>query len=137
MAVVALTNMFTLFNAVDLSDHTVNSIVTANADELDSTAMSAGGWRSYTGGLKAGQWQFELLDDFALSSVDATIWAAFLAGTSVALEVRAVNSARSTTNPAYTGSVLPAKFSIGGQLGTMAKKSLTINITGALARQTS
>jgi len=137
VAVLALTNMMLLFNAVDLSDHITAATVTANADDLDATAMSSGGWKVHLGGLKAGQLQIEALDDFALSSVDATIWAAFLAGTAVAFEVRPVNSSRSTTNPAYTGNIVPIQFAVGGQIGTVAKKSLTFPITGALARQTS
>lgn len=137
MAVVALTNMYTLFNAVDISDHITNSIITANADELDSSAMNAAGWKSYTGALKAGQWQFETLDDFAVASIDSTIWSAFSTGTGiVALEARAVNTPRSTSNPGYTANILVSKFSFGGQLNTMAKKSLTYNLTGALSRQT-
>src|SRR5882672_5484526 len=98
MTVLALTNMMLLLNAVDLSDHTTNNVLTANADDLDATAMSAGGWKVHLGGLKAGQLQIELLDDFAVSSVDATIWSAFSTGTLIAFEVRAVNTARSTTN---------------------------------------
>lgn len=139
MAVLALTNMYLLFNSVDLSDHITQAVVTANADDLDATAMSSGGWKVHVGGLKAGELQIDALDDFALSSVDATIWAAFNANpiASVAFEVRPVNSARSTTNPAYTGSIVPLDFTVGGQVGQLAKKSLKFPITGALARQTS
>ena len=136
MAVLALTNMMLLFNAVDLSDHITQAVVTANAEDLDITAMSSGGWKAHLGGLKAGQLQIDALDDFALSSVDATIWAAFSTGTAIAFEVRPVNATRSTTNPAYTGSIIPLQFAVGGQIGNVAKKSLTLPITGALARQT-
>lgn len=137
MAVLALTNEYLLFNAVDLSDHVTQAIVTANAEDLDATAMSSGGWKTHLGGLKAGQLQIDFLDDFALSSVDATIWNAFITGTAIAFEVKAVNAARSTTNPSYTGNIIPLQFAVGGQVGTVAKKSLTLPITGALARQTS
>ncbi len=139
MSVLALTNEYLLFNAVDLSDHVTAATVTANADDLDASAMSSGGWKVHAGGLKAGQLQIELLDDFALASVDATIWAAFSANpiAPVAFEVRPVNVARSTTNPGYAGSIIPLQFSVGGQLNTMAKKSLTFPITGALTKQTS
>lgn len=136
MAVLALTNEYLLFNAVDLSDHVTSAIVTANAEDLDITAMSSGGWKAHLGGLKAGQLQIDFLDDFALSSVDATIWAAFIAGTSVAFDVKAVNAARSTTNPSYTGSIIPLQFAVGGQVGNVAKKSLTLPFTGALTRLT-
>lgn len=136
MATVALLNMMLLINAVDLSDHTRNCQLAMNASQLSSEAFGDA-WEETTGGLKAGTLNFECLDDFALSSVDATLWAAFLAGTNVAFEVRAVNAARSTTNPAYTGNVHPSEFQVGGQLNTMATKSLNWKISGAVARQTS
>jgi hypothetical protein len=42
-----------------------------------------------------------------------------------------------TTNPQYSGSVLPNQYALGGQLGQMASKSLTYPGSGALARATS
>ena len=71
MAVFALTNMYNIFNAIDLSDHATASTVVADADQLDSTAFGDS-WREYTGGLKKGTWSITLLDDFAAGSVDAT-----------------------------------------------------------------
>lgn len=137
MTTFALTNEMVVINSVDLSDHCNNGQATAEADQLDSTCFGPGGWRTYLGGLKAGTLSFDFLDDFASGSVDATLWAAFNAGVSVTFEVRPVNAARSTTNPAYTGSLLPTQWNVGGQLGTLAAKSVQYPITGALTRQTS
>lgn len=137
MATFALTNEMVVINSVDLSDHCTNGQCTAEADQLDASAFGPGGWRAYLGGLKAGTLSFDFLDDFASGSVDATLWAAFSAGVAVTFEVRPVNSSRSTTNPGYTGSLLPTQWNVGGSLGQMAGKSVQYPVTGAITRQTS
>lgn len=136
MAVVALLNQYFLLNAVDLSDHVRGATMAVNATQLNSEAMGDS-WEEITTGLKAGTVNFELLDDFALSSVDATAWAAFLAGTNVAFELRPTASARSTTNPGYTGLLHPSEYKLGGAINTMAMKSLTWKLSGAVTRNTS
>lgn len=136
MATLALLNQYFLLNAVDLSDHIRGATLAANATQLSSEAMGDA-WEEVTTGLKAGTINFELLDDFAVGSVDATIWAAFNAGTNVAWEMRPVNGARSTTNPGYTGSIHPSEFVLGGQINTMAMKTLNWKISGAITRNTS
>jgi len=133
MAVIALLSEYVIFNAVDLSDHCRQASVTAEADQLDSSAFGDT-WREYTGGLKGATVSLEFLDDLALGSVDATIWAAFNTGTPVAMAVRAVNAAISTTNPEYQFNVLPNSWNIGGALGEMATKTLTFPVTGAVTR---
>lgn len=133
MAVVPLLNEYVTFNAVDLADHCKGANFSAEAAALDSTAFGDS-WNESTGGLKSGTVSIELMDDFALSSVDATIWGAFNTGTAVAVAIRAVNGAISTTNPEYQFNVLPNAFNMGGSLGELAKKSLTFPITGAVTR---
>ncbi len=135
MSVLALTNEYITFNAVDLSDHTTAATITANADQLDSTAMGDS-WREYTGGLKQGTLAVTYLDDFAAGSVDATTWTAFSTGTAVAVAVRPVNGAIAATNPEYQFNVLPNQWSMGGSIGEMAGKTLTYPLTGAITRDT-
>lgn len=135
MAVLALLNAYVTFNAVDLSDHCRSVTISAEADQLDSTTFGDT-WREYTGGLKQGTVAMEFLDDFASGSVDATLFSAFNTGTAVAVAVKAVNGAISTTNPEYQFNVLPHQWGVGGSLGEMAPKSVTLNITGAITRDT-
>lgn len=135
MAVVALLNMHLTINSVDLSDHTRNVQLAMNATELSSEAMGDS-WEETTGGLKAGTINFELLDDFASGSVDATLWSAFNTGTNVAVAVRPVNTTIGTTNPEYQFNVHPGQYQMGGALNTMAMKQLTWKITGAVTRDT-
>lgn len=135
MSVLALLNMYCVFNAVNLSDHGTSFVITANADALDSTAMGDT-WRENTGGLKAGTFAQTLHDDFASGSVDATTWAAFDANVAVAVAVRPVNTTIATTNPEYQFSVLPNQWQMGGQVGTLGGKQLQYPITGAIVRDT-
>ncbi|HEY9414194.1 MAG TPA: hypothetical protein VIQ30_05505 [Pseudonocardia sp.] len=135
MATFALTNEYLTINAVNLSDHVRAATLSAEADQLDSTAMGDS-WREYTGGLKQGTLTVEFLDDFAASSVDETIWNAFNTGTAVATAVRPVNTTIATTNPEYQQNILPNQWSLGGSLGEMAGKSLTFPLTGAITRDT-
>lgn len=133
MAVLALTNMYLSFNSVDLSDHSTNITVTAEADQLDSTAMGDS-WREYLGGLKSGTLAVTFLDDFAASNVDATTWGAFNTGTAVACAVKPVNTTIAATNPEYQFNVLPNQWNMGGSVGELAGKTLTFQITGAITR---
>jgi len=133
VAVLALTNMYNIFNAVDLSDHATASTIVADADQLDSTAFGDA-WREFTGGLKKGTYNITLLDDFASGSVDATVWSAFNTGTAVAVATRPVNTTIATTNPEYQFNILPNQWNIGGTLGEMAGKTLSYPITGAITR---
>lgn len=136
MATLALLGMYFLYNSVDLSDHSTNVVLAANATQLSSEAFGDA-WEETTTGLKAGTLNVTLLDDFAVGSVDATFWAAFLAGTNVAAEIRPTTSARSTSNPGYTFNLHPSEFQMGGQLNTLAQKSLNLKISGAITRNTS
>lgn len=135
MTVLALLSLHLTFNSVDLTDHIKSATLTVEAAALDSTAMGDS-WVENTLGLKSGTLNIEVLDDFALSSIDSTLWSAFNTGTLVPFIIRPTTSAVSTTNPNYTGNVLPIRFQIGGTLGEMAMKSLEYPTTGAVSRAT-
>jgi len=133
MGVYAILTQTAILNAVDLSDHCRGCTVTADATQLPSSAMGDA-WEEYTGGQKSGTVAPTFLDDMALSSVDATVWAAFLAGTAVAFATKPTSAAISTTNPEYQFNILPTAWNMGGDLNTMAAKQLTYPITGAITR---
>jgi hypothetical protein len=135
MAVFALLNEFVEVNSVDLSDHVKSAVLALEADALDATTMGSDGWKEMVGGLKAGTLTIEFLDDYAASEVDATMWPLF--GTVTTFEVRPDAGAVGATNPKYTGSVLVVQHSLGGSVGELAAKSLTLPTSGAVARATS
>lgn len=135
MAVKALLSMYLSVNSSDISDHVRACTLAADAAQLSSEAMGDS-WEEVTGGLKAGTLTFEVLDDFAVSSIDSILWSAFSTGTNVAFEVRADSAAVSTSNPKYTGSVHPSNWQLGGKLNEMAGKQLTWKVSGAITRAT-
>jgi hypothetical protein len=100
MAISVLTNAFVSINGVDLSDHVSKVTTTDNRTPVDVTAMGAVNL-SVTKGLGDGKVSIEMFQDFAASKVHATLQPLIGSSTPVTIEVRAVNSARSVTNPAF------------------------------------
>lgn len=135
MATFALTDAFVTVNAVNLSDHVRSVTVNGTADQLDDTAMGDL-FRSRIAGLKDWTISLEFNQDFAASNVDATLWAAYVAGT-VPVVVRATSAAASATNPQYSGTVVVSAYSpLTNGVGDLATTSVTWQGAGTLARAT-
>lgn len=138
MAVFALTAEYVALGGTDRSEYIDAATLTIDSDELDSTDFASGGWREFTNGLKKGTLALQFNDDVAASAIDSILWAAFISATpTLTFELRPTNAAVGTGNPKYTGTILVSKWSLGGTIGTLAEKSLTFPVTGAVARATS
>jgi Phage tail tube protein len=123
-------------NATDLSSYASKIELTVDVEDKDVTTYGSLGWKEVLGGLKSGSLAITFKQDVAAAALDSIVWA--LLGTVVTFEVRLVNTARSTSNPAYTGSVLIKAWNpITGSVGDAAEVSVTYPTTGAVARQTS
>lgn len=133
MATVALLNEYVTINASNLSDHVKVAKLLVDSAQLDPTAMGDN-WKEVQGGLKSGSLQLELNEDVAAGSIDAILWP--LLGTVVAFEVRIDAGAVSTSNPKYTGSVFIGHHELGGTLGELGKKTMTIPTSGTITRAT-
>lgn len=135
MAVKVFTNALVTVNGVDLSDHVRAVTLNISADDVDTTAMSALGYRSRVAGLKEWSLDLEFNQDFAAGSVDATLWP--ILGTVVAVTVKPENAATSTTNPLYSGDVLVTGHTVlDGSVGDLATIGVSFPGAGALARST-
>jgi hypothetical protein len=137
MAAFALTAEQLTINSVDYTAISVvkGAVLTVDVDQLDPTAMGDG-WKKVLGGLKGANLALNLIDDMAAARTDALLWP--LLGTIVTFLVRPTTAAVSATNPNYTGSILIASLSVGGQVGELAMKSgLTFPCDGAVTRATS
>lgn len=132
MAVYALTSQVVTVNSVDYSDHLKNATLTVDAAELDTTDFASGGWSEVIGGLKSGTLALTFNDDVADNEVDEELWA--LLGTVVAFTIKATNTTVGTSNPEYQGNVLVKSHSLGGDVGSLAAKSLTWPTSGAITR---
>lgn len=130
-----LDNAYLTINSVDFSDHTRSAQITSNGDTLDISAMGTEA-RVFLMGLLNGSLACEFNDDLAVGSVDAILYAAHKARVAVPFAYRQVNGAISTTNPELQGSILVNNYVIGGAVGTAAVKSLTLQITDEITRDT-
>jgi hypothetical protein len=132
MAVFALTSEVVTLNSQDISAWCKSATLTVDAAQLDTTDFASGGWVEMIGGLKSGTLALEVMDDVAAGEIDADIWG--IIGTVVAFTLKPTNSAISTSNPEYQGSVLITGWSIGGAVGDLAQKSLSFPVSGSITR---
>ena len=136
MAVFAFTDASVTINSVDLSDHVRSVSLSLTAEELDTTAMSATGYRTRAGGLKDGSLTVEFTQDFASSEIDATFNG--IIGTVVAFVVKPTSGSVSSTNPSYSGNVLITEYMpLANAVGDLATVSMTFPTSGAVTRATS
>lgn len=133
MAIMVLTNAKVVVNSVDLSAWTKDVTLEFDAKDIDATAFNASGWETHIGGLKGGKCDLVFNEDYAASSVDATLWAAL--GTVIPVTVNPVNAVNSATNPQYQFSVLvTAVPGPTGKVGDLAEAKVSWPITGAVTR---
>ena len=104
------------------------------AEDLETTAFGAT-YKARIGGLKSFTVSADFNQDFASSSVDATLFAAL--GTVVAMTVKATTSTTSATNPEYQGNVLITEYpAFDNSVGELAKVSCSWPGTATLTRAT-
>ena len=135
MAVMCLTAEYVSLAGNDLKAFCKKAEVTVDVADEDVTNFASLGWKEVIGGLKSGTLAMEFNDDFATSQLDSILWP--LLGTVVAFEVRPTQSAASAGNPKFTGNVLINGHGFGGDVGSVAAKSVSYPTSGAVARATS
>lgn len=136
MAKMVLLASMLMVNSVDVSTYTTKIELALNVDEKDVTTFGSAGWKEVLGGIKSGGLNVTFQQDVAAGNLDSQMFALF--GTVTTFEVRLVNTARSTSNPAYTGNVLISKWNpISGAVGDDAEVSVSWPTSAAVARQTS
>lgn len=128
-------DVYVAINSVNLSDHVRSCELTVEADEQDNTAMGNNGFSSTLTGLKTGTLTLEFNQDYAASSVYATLVGLF--GTSFPVAVRPTSGAISSTNPEWQGTGQLFNFSyISGSVGQTNTTPVTIKISGAITADT-
>lgn len=134
MATVVLKDASITINSVDLS--TYGNSVELNY-EIESVEVTAfGTQRSFTGGLQNNTLTVELMQDFAATKTEATIFP--LVGTQTTVVIKPTSGAVSATNPSYTltGTYLASHTPVAATVGELAMTSLTFT-GGTLAKATS
>ncbi len=124
MAVLSLKDASITINSVALGDHANSVTVNYEVDQLEVTAFGSVG-HIFTGGLQNNSVEIALMQDFATSNVEATIYP--LVGTTTTLAIKATSSAVSTTNPLYTisNAYLAAHTPVAGAVGEIAMTTLS------------
>ncbi len=123
MAQIVLKDASITINAVDLSSLSNNVEIVYEIESVEVTAF--GGNRSFVGGLQNNSVTVDVMQDFAATKTEATIFP--LVGTTTTLVFKPTSGAVSATNPSYTisGAYLSSHTPISATVGELAMTSLT------------
>jgi hypothetical protein len=122
---VAGTNLSTFLNQVELA---------LESDDVETTAFG-GTFRERIGGLKTGSLTLQFMQDFAASSVDATLFPLF--NTLATVVITPTSGTVTSTNPSYTAVCLVNQYTPhASSVGDLATFSVTWPTSGTVSRGT-
>ena len=136
MAALVLTNAYVTINSVNLSDHITSITINTTEDVIDTTAFGSTA-RTRVAGLLDNSVTIEFQQDYAASSVEATInpTGSSLVGTTTTVVVKPNGSTTSSTNPSYTFTALVSEWQpLNGAVGELATASVTWPISGTITK---
>ena len=133
MAITVLLNPQIIVNSVDLSNHIDSVDLNEKWADIDTTAFGAAGAKTRVAGLGDHAVTLNFQQDFAGSSVEATIYP--LVGTVASFTIKPMNATTSTTNPAYTFTALINDWKpVSGKVGVLMVSSATWPISGGVTK---
>jgi hypothetical protein len=135
MAKIVLTDASITINSVALSDHANSVTVNYEVDSIEVTSFGDTGHK-FAGGLQNVSCEIVLMQDFATSSVEATVYG--LVGTTTTVVIKPTSAAVGVSNPSYTltGTFLAAHTPVAGGVGELSTTTLSFT-GGSLAKATS
>lgn len=138
MARIVLTNAYVTINSVNLSDHIASITLTTTDDVIETTAFGSSA-RTRIGGLADNSVAFEFHQDYAASSVEATInGSPSLVGTVTAVVVKPNGATTAADNPSYSFNCLVSEWTpLNGAVGELATASVTWPIDGNITKAVS
>ena len=135
MAKLVLTNPSVSIAGTDLSTSISSVTLDTKYDIVETTSFGSTA-KTRVAGLADNSISIEFFQDFAASSVEATIFP--LLGTAASVVIKPVATTVSTTNPSYTVSALVSEWQpLKGGVGQLATASVTWSVSGAIAKATS
>lgn len=135
MAVQVFLNPQIVINSVDLTNRITQVTVEETYAAVDTTAFGATA-KSVIAGLGDHKFSCDFQQDFAASEVEATIYP--LVGTLTSITVKALNSTTTSTNPAYTFTVLVDDWKpLDGKVGDLLTSSVSWPISGGVTKAVS
>ena len=106
----------------------------ATATDVTTTAFGSQ-WVTRVAGLREGTLTLNFNQDYAASTVDATLWP--LLGTNATVVIKPTSTATSANNPAYTAVCLVTDLTpVSGQVGDLSTFSITWPTSSAISRAT-
>jgi len=106
----------------------------ASANDITTTTFGST-WVTRVAGLKEGSLTLQFNQDYAASTVDATLWP--LLGSQATVVIKPTSSAVSSNNPAYTAICVVTDLTpVSGQIGDLSTFSVTWPTTGTVSRAT-
>lgn len=134
MAKVVLTNASITINSVDLSSYANSVELNYEVDSVEVTAFGDSG-HNFVGGLQNVTCNIDLMQDFAATKTEATVYP--LVGTTTTVVIKPTSSTVSATNPSYTltGTFLAAHTPVAAAVGELAMTSLSFT-GGTLTKST-
>jgi len=134
MAKLVLTNPSISIAGTDLSSSISSVTLDTKYDIIETTAFGDTA-KKRVAGLADNSITIEFFQDFAASSVEATIFP--LLGTATSVIIKPVATTTTTTNPSYTVSALVSEWQpLKGGIGQLATASVTWPVSGAITKAT-
>ena len=135
MAIFVATDFSVSINgSTALSSYLTQVELKTTANDITTTTFG-NTWVTRVAGLKEGSLTLQFNQDYAASTVDATLWP--LLGSQATVIIKPTSSAVGTSNPAYTAVCLVTDLTpVSGQIGDLATFSITWPTTGTVSRAT-
>jgi len=134
MAKFAATDYKVTINGTNLSTNLNQVELALESDQLETTAFG-GTFRESIGGLKSGSLTLQFMQDFAASSVDATIFPLY--NTLATVVITPTSGTVTATNPSYTAVCLVNQYTPhASSVGDLATFSVTWPTSGTVSRGT-
>ena len=103
-----------------------------SANDITTTSFGST-WVTRVAGLKEGSLTLQFNQDYAIATVDATLWP--LLGSNATVVIKPTSSAVGSANPAYTAICLVTDLTpISGNIGDLSTFSLTWPTNGTVTR---
>lgn len=140
MAKLVLTNAYVVLASTDISSYVSSVSLSTNYDVVETTAFGDTA-RKRIAGLADNAITLEFHQDFATGALEQLIYpsdALSKLGTTVAMEIRPVNTTVGPTNPKYTFNALLTEWTpVNGAVGDLLSIQVSWPISGAISKATS
>ena len=135
MAIFVATDFSVTINgSTALAQYLTQVELKTSANDVTTTAFGST-WVTRVAGLKEGTVTLAFNQDYAASTVDATLWP--LLGSNATVVIKPAGTVTSSSNPAYTAIALVTDLTpASGQIGDLATFSVTWPTNGTVSRAT-